>query len=271
MFLTQNGFPAGSHTQFGAAGQFNGLASLYAQLAQSDEVLARIKANGGPLDGSFQAIPVSDSSQAPLPIVALFGKAATAPEAQTTLARGLAGFLAYVRSSQEAAGIPTKQRIDLQILNAPGQAILVEPRKKTLPIVVFLALFMATIATAFIFENKRRSAHGEEAGDAIQELRSARPADAVLDQRPSEPSQARSRLKPTPVPDPGTCPRAGVRRGAGRHARAPLGVGPPWISSTFCRGLRHDDHRLLSSRPGREPCSSSCRQSRVCLSRLPAF
>lgn len=206
VFLTQNGFPAGSRTQFGAAGQFNGLASLYAQLAQSDEVLARIKANGGPLDGSFQAIPVSDSSQAPLPIVALFGKAATAPEAQTTLARGLAGFLAYVRSSQEAAGIPTKQRIDLQILNAPGQAILVEPRKKTLPIVVFLALFMATIATAFIFENKRRSAHGEEAGDAIQELRSARPADAVLDQRPSEPAEPAPELKPTPVPDPGLAP-----------------------------------------------------------------
>lgn len=207
VFLTQNGFPAGSRTQFGAAGQFNGLASLYAQLAQSDEVLARIKTNGGPLDGSFQAIPVTDASQSALPIVALFGKAATAGAAQTTLRRGLAGFLAYVRSSQEAAGIPVKQRIDLQILNAPGQAALIEPRKKTLPIVVFLAILMATLATAFILENRRRSAAVEGVGEAIPELRPARPADVAIEpQRPSDPPEPAPELKPTPVPDPGLAP-----------------------------------------------------------------
>jgi hypothetical protein len=199
VFLTQNGFPAGSRTQFGVASQFTGLASLYAQLAQSDPVLERIKANGGPLDGVFQAIPVVDSTS-PLPIVGLFGKGATAASAQSTLDRGLAGFLGYVRASQAAAGIPQKQRVDLQILNAPGQAILIEPRKKTLPVVVFLAILVATLATAFILENRRRGALEEATDDGLGEL-PASPAD-ISPQPPERPSEPAPDLKPAPLPDP---------------------------------------------------------------------
>ena len=203
VFLTQQGFPAGSQRKFTDAARFTGLASLYAQLAQSDQVRARIEKTGGRLDGAFEAIPVVDntSGPSPLPLVALFGKAGTRAEARTTLERGLAGFIGYVKSSQEAAGIPAKQRIELSILNAPSQAILIEPRKKTLPVVVFLAILMASIAVVFILENSRR---GRIMGDAesLPKLRSPELASEAQRRSPERAADGTPDLKPTPVPEP---------------------------------------------------------------------
>jgi len=171
VYLTEKGFPAGSRAQYNNASRFTGLTGLYARLAQSDQVLKRIE-RSGPLPGAFQAAPVVDTIAGPvsLPVVALFGKASSPATAKDTLARGLEGFLGYVRANQIAAGIPKRQRIELHIINAPESASLIEPRKKTLPVVVFLAVMIAAVALVFILENASRGRAGVPL-EALPELR----------------------------------------------------------------------------------------------------
>ena len=53
------------------------------------------------------------------------------------------------------AKIPTDQRIDLQSVQRATRPVVVEPRKKILAIVVFLAVIAATVGLAFILENLR--------------------------------------------------------------------------------------------------------------------
>lgn len=139
----------------GDPGSLANLAGLYARLAMSDEVLRRMK-GGSP--GGFRATALVDrDSESVLPAVALLGTGSTPREARTTVARGLEAFLAYVRTQQGSVGISKRSRVELRVLNSPQPAQLLEPRKRTLPIVVFLSVLIAAIASAFILENRRRS------------------------------------------------------------------------------------------------------------------
>ncbi len=192
VLLTEPGFPAGRRVldsatklvggqvvavpKFNAPGSYAGVVALYARLAESDQVRRRIE-KSGPLAGSFQALATSDplSPERLLPMVTLFGKASSPQVAQETVRRGMKGFLSYVRREQVAAGIPKRNRIEFQVINAPEPAILVAPRKRTLPIVVFLSVMIAAIALAFVLENsmRRRSVSVE-----VLELEPEREADA---------------------------------------------------------------------------------------------
>jgi hypothetical protein len=58
---------------------------------------------------------------------------------------------------QEGSGVPKPERIQLRVLNRAGALDLVQPRSKTLPVVVFLAVMFATIALAFVLENANPS------------------------------------------------------------------------------------------------------------------
>lgn len=155
------------------------LAGLYARLATNDEVLARIQSGGGPV-GSFIAASSVDPSRAALPVITLLGTGPTPESAQTTVSRGLEGFLAFVGERQAAAGVPMRDRVQLEVLNAPQPAALIQPRKRTLPVAVFLAVTMAAIGLAFVLENsRRRPTHVTEVA--------LRPADEELDLEPAPP------------------------------------------------------------------------------------
>lgn len=174
VFLTEGGFPAGRRTipfvtkviggevvalpKYSDPSRFGALAALYARLAQSDEV-RQLMQKGGPVGGTLRASPTADDarSKEPLPMVSLFGQAATSSGALATVTRGLDAFLTYVRTQQRAAGIPPDERIRLRVVNKPQPAVLIQPRKKTLPIVVFMAVLVGAIAAAFGLENARSS------------------------------------------------------------------------------------------------------------------
>jgi hypothetical protein len=144
--------------EFENPGRFVGLTGLYSQLATTDEVDRRVR-SGGPPFGQFFAAPVVDDAgglRTPLPIIALFGRSSSPADAQAVLRRGLRAFTAYIAEQQEAAGIPESRRADLRVLTSPRPAVLVDGPKKTLPIVVFLAVLIASIAVAFILENASR-------------------------------------------------------------------------------------------------------------------
>ncbi|MCP9485252.1 MAG: hypothetical protein MSC30_05300 [Gaiellaceae bacterium MAG52_C11] len=175
LFLTEPGFPAGRRNldvvpvviggevvlqnAQNRPDAYTALASLYAKLAQSDEVGELMRNDGrGALTGDFSVIPAADTTyrrEAPLPMLALFGKGSTPKAAEETADRGKDAFLRYLRSEQVQAGIRQNERVLAETINEPQPALLIVPRKKTLPFVVFLAVVFAAIALVFVLENMR--------------------------------------------------------------------------------------------------------------------
>jgi hypothetical protein len=162
VLLTQRGFPEGRSTfpslatpkqpPFADPGRFYGLADLYAQFVSGDEVMARLRAKG-PLNGSVAAATIPSSTGNATPLIAIFGKADTPAKAATLAKRATSAFVSYIDERQNRAKIPVSQRVEVQKITSPGAPTLLEPRSKTLPIMVFLAIFSATIAIAFIRAN----------------------------------------------------------------------------------------------------------------------
>ena len=219
VFLTESGFPLGRRTipletrivageavavpRYNDPTRYGAVASLYARLAASDQVLQRM-AKSGPVPGTFQAAPTIDDSRDPLPMISLFGKSATASGAVATVTRGLNAFIGFVTAQQAAAKIRPRDRIELRIVNAPQSAVLIQPRKKTLPVVVFLAVLIAAIASAFVIENARR---GRPSFELVEDLEDAREQPHVQTPArtpaPAPASQVQTPARtPSPAPEP---------------------------------------------------------------------
>jgi hypothetical protein len=164
VLLTQKGFPWGRAvipaSQTGAGGGpgwLSNLTDLYAQFANSDQVKTLMLRDGASKNWTLTATPVlaTGSSSASLPVIALAGLADTPANALRATLVGRAAFLQYVRSQQALAAIPGNERVDLQVLQNTTPPLLLQKRKKTLAIVIFLAAISATIGLAFILENAR--------------------------------------------------------------------------------------------------------------------
>jgi hypothetical protein len=187
LFVTQPGFGWGSSVinpkgggngnqanelgiQQASEVRLSALATVYANLADSDPVLA-IMQRRGPIHGVIQAaaLPVAQGSDAVLPIIQIAGIAAS-PKASLDLSANAADALRDFLALQQAKnGIAPSQRIVLQVVNKAGGTKVFAARKKTLPIVVFLTVALAVIALAFMLENLRpriRVAPGEHAAPA---------------------------------------------------------------------------------------------------------
>ena len=163
VLITQHGFPWGRSvlpaSQPGATsgpGWLSGLTELYAQFANSDQVRALMRRDGGSKNWTLTATPVIPlGTSSALPVIALAGLAYTPAGAIQATLVGRTAFLQYVKSQQASAAIPNGERVDLQVLKNVTPPIVVQPRKKTLPIVIFLAVISATLGLAFILENAR--------------------------------------------------------------------------------------------------------------------
>lgn len=128
------------------------LAPFYAQLANSAAIQRFF-----PI-GSVKATPVVDNSTAyanVLPILQ-FNAFAFTPQKADSLAQSAAKlFRNYVTKQQASASIPQGQRVLLQPLTDTMPPLLVQPRKKSLAIVAFVTIMIATLGLAFILENLR--------------------------------------------------------------------------------------------------------------------
>ena len=83
---------------------------------------------------------------------------ATAPTEAIRLARlGSDTFRTYLEREQRDAGIPPEQRVLVTVLNRanPTTVSVLQPRKKTIAIMVFMAIMAATFGVALILENVR--------------------------------------------------------------------------------------------------------------------
>jgi hypothetical protein len=168
LLVTQTGFPEGrlygqvqtDVTQSGPSvvdpGRFNNLAVLYSQLAESDAVRLRMLRDG-PIRGEIIATPVVAGGEfkTQLPMIDLTA-IATTPGRAVRLARRSANALStYIRDQQRASHVPVADRAVIQPVVRPGKVELFQPRSKTMPIVVFVAVMFVTVGLVFILENLR--------------------------------------------------------------------------------------------------------------------
>ena len=63
--------------------------------------------------------------------------------------------MAFLDRKAREAEIPESQRVQVDVLAQPRGAVVIEPRKKTLPIVAFLTVITGTIGLVFVLENLR--------------------------------------------------------------------------------------------------------------------
>jgi hypothetical protein len=163
VLLTQHGFiwgravvPSSPTGATSGPAWLSALSVLYAQFANSDEVRGLMLRDGGSKNWTLTAAPVIPSgSSSALPVIALAGQAYTPAGAVQATLVGRTAFLQYVKSQQAQAAIPNNERVDLQVLQNVTPPVVVQKRKKTLAIVIFLAVMSATIGLTFILENAR--------------------------------------------------------------------------------------------------------------------
>lgn len=171
LYLTQKGFPDGRTTlpysggssdqpgipEFADPGRFSALTLLYAQFANSDAV-RRMALGNSRINAVLTAaaqFPPNSSSGSPLPVLQFFGQAPSPREAQTVGARGVQALRKYIELRQDQANIPQSQRVAVEVLTRPKVPTVLVPRKKTLPIAVFMATMVVFIGIAFLLENLR--------------------------------------------------------------------------------------------------------------------
>lgn len=169
LLITQTGFPAGRSTfpyavtkngpvsSFADPSRFASLADFYAFLANSDSVAALARQKAGRLPGAYSASPVVSHvvSGAVEPLLQIQGLGTSPVAAVRYAAAGGEAFMQYLSSQQSNAGIPESQRVIVSVLNRAGGAAVLVPRKKTVPVVVFVAVLAATLALALVLENLR--------------------------------------------------------------------------------------------------------------------
>jgi|GEM_PF-2522855 len=137
-------------------GRFASMLELYGQFANSDAVRRLMIREGAPPQESITAAPVTPVlSTTILPVLTLTGLGDSPSQALDAVQRGRKAFLDYIVSQQTAAAIPVKDRVDIQVLQAASPPSVLQKRKKTLPIVIFIAVLSAAIGLAFVLENAR--------------------------------------------------------------------------------------------------------------------
>jgi hypothetical protein len=173
LFVTQPGFKWGSSVvnprsrsaenqasilgvQSASETRLSSLATIYANLVHSDEVLALMRQRG-PVHGIVEAaaLPIIQGSESVLPMISIAGIAPTKEQSRALSANAAHSLRRFISRQQAASGIAPSERIVLQVINKAGGTKLYAPRKKTLPIVVFLTVMLAVIAVTFILENLR--------------------------------------------------------------------------------------------------------------------
>ncbi len=181
VLLTQHGFPWGRATlpssevgqgsEFADPTRFASLTDLYSQFANSDQVKAMMRRRGAPKTWKLLATPVQPANpSSTLPVILLAGQADTPGDAVKATLLGRSAFLEYVAQEQRSADIPGSQRIDIQTIQSATIPKVFLPRKKTLPIVILLAVLSATFGLAFVLENLRpRAAPVKIAASPVQQ------------------------------------------------------------------------------------------------------
>jgi hypothetical protein len=162
LLVSPPGFPWGASSPSPASDPavYSSLALVYAKLVTSDAVRHMVL-ESGPIHGRITASYVSanpaSTNGAPLPLIAVAGTGTSAREAARLADRASEAFLRYLRSRADENNIPQRGRVSVSVLSHSDPPVLLQGRSKTLPIVIFLVVMLATCALAFALERARPS------------------------------------------------------------------------------------------------------------------
>src|SRR5439155_15807741 len=92
-----------------------------------------------------------------LPMVALSSEATSPQRTAALINARIAAFRGYIERQQTKADLNDRKRVVVQVLRGgdAATAVVISGKKKTLPIVVFLAVMIAVVGVAFMLENMR--------------------------------------------------------------------------------------------------------------------
>lgn len=167
VFVTQRGFPWGraiypplkavpnATSPFADPGRLAFLAVYYARFMQSDAIRNLIAKQGAPNGSVAAKSGIDTSSGFSLPTVTITAVATDSGSAVQLANQAALALKGYIARQQVSAKIKPKERVVLQIINVARTGALIEPRKKTLPIVVFLSVLIATLGLCVVLENLR--------------------------------------------------------------------------------------------------------------------
>jgi hypothetical protein len=164
LLVSEHGFPFGRTVSPDGQdpNRFSSYATLYARLATSDAV-RKLMLRDGPIDPSTEfigAAPVlsldMNTNSAPLPLVSIWTISEPSSRAVELTRRLTRAFVDYLGVEQKANGIPAGQRVTVSVVSDGSAPVLIKKRSKTLPMVVFLTVGLATCGLAFIRENLQR-------------------------------------------------------------------------------------------------------------------
>ena len=251
--LTQQGFPEGRVLQGGEQRDtLVALAPLYARLANTDQVRARMR-RLGPIRGGIKIVPLVDDNQSSLPLLELRSFAFAKSSAESRVKRQADAFIGYIEAQQRANGVNPKNRVLLKTVKGPSSPKVVVPRKVTLSIVVFLAMLVVTGGVILALENLKR--RGPKAALAGAEERP--PLEAIAPTREAEaPAKDEARRGPARgEPAVGQAEDAAAAAAAGG---AGLSVAP----SRPMRTLRSGSDQSAPSTSGNEDGSQDGHGSR---------
>src|SRR4029079_3059081 len=107
--------------KFAPSTRFVELANTYAEFVTGDAV-REIMLQDGPIRGKVEAAPLvaSNSSDAPLPMLAIRGIATTPKGAAVVAQRATDAFQSFLRAQQDRLAIPTEQRAVLNQVRQPS-------------------------------------------------------------------------------------------------------------------------------------------------------
>jgi hypothetical protein len=165
LIISPRGFPWGRSVfslDFDPA-RYATLATIYANLAQSDAVKRIMARDWNVRQGAILAQPVlanqNNSSAPPLPLMTIAATTSSAPRSVAVAERATAAFLDFLRLEQSSNGIPKNKRVVVAEIKHATTPVLLKGRSKTTPIAVFLAVMIAFVGLAFMLENLRPRVH----------------------------------------------------------------------------------------------------------------
>lgn len=186
LLVTQKGFPWGESQQtyvpadvskglppvpVGDFSRMSGIAMIYSELADSDTVKARTPLKPAKTE-KLVTSPYAPAGAPPgtvLPMVALSAEAASPARAAALINARIHAFKGYISGRQSDARLSERKRVEVQVLRAGSSntAVVVSGKKKTLPVVVFLAVMIAVSGLAFMLENMRPRVRPVEHTDTV--------------------------------------------------------------------------------------------------------
>jgi hypothetical protein len=134
---------------------FISLANVYASLANSPRFRALLR-RSGPLHGRYAAAGVQSRVGAPLPLLGINGQAPSPEQAARIVTRVSQTLRAYIKQAQTSAGIPPIQRVQVKVLSAPQNPILIQSHWQKGPLIALnIVLGLLLFASLVKFAEER--------------------------------------------------------------------------------------------------------------------